>query len=551
MKIKHFIRQSSRSLGQNYMKQPTLILYNGTIQTQDAACPQATAVAVAGARILAVGADQEILPLAVPATRVIDLEHKLALPGLIDSHIHFYDMALNYDSINCSRIASFAGLEQAVAAKAARLPAGQWILGQGMNESDWPENRLPDRYDLDRVAPEHSVCIWRCDLHLAVANSLALERAGIGPETPDPAEGVIFKDAAGVPTGVLRELATNLIKQAAPPLSEQTIQRNMRCLSRDLLALGVTSVHDIRLMGGRYGADALRAWQQLDATGQIELRCHVTLPGEMTEQAVALGLRTGFGNERLKIGHLKFFADGGMGARTAWMLEPYLDAEYGMALTPAAEIERAIRKADAAGLSAMVHCVGTRANHEIITMFERLERGGELAPLIPHRIEHLQMLDPDDLAILGRLRQTVASCHPNNLSLDISMIEQCVGKNGKNTYMLKSILDTGVPLLLGSDAPVCDPNPLAGVYSAVTRKRMNRTPEQGWHTEQALTVAEAVRGYTITPAAAAGVGERLGSITPGKFADLIVLNQNIYTSAPDEIADVGVELTIFDGRVVS
>jgi predicted amidohydrolase YtcJ len=529
---------------------PDFILHNGTIHTQDNSLPFATAVAVSGNRIFAVGDDANILPLASHETRIIDLEKKLVLPGFIDSHFHFYDFVLNYNSIDFSKVSSFAEMEQAVVKKTKHIKKGNWILGQGFNESDWPENRMPDRHDLDRVAPDHPVCIWRCDLHIAVANSMALERAGIGPGTPDPPEGVIVKDGTGTPTGVLRELASNLIKDAVPEQSDETVMENMQKAFHDVHALGITSIHDIRLMGGRDGENALRVWQKLQAEDRLDIRCHVALPGEMTDQAIERDLRTGAGDDRLKIGHLKFFADGGMGARTAWMKEKYLDAEYGMPLTPVDEIESAIIKADAAGLSSMVHSIGTKANQNIIDMFERLERKQAIKPLIPHRIEHLQMIEPEDLAKMATLRHVVASCQPNNLSLDISMIQMCVGEKGKYTYMLKSILNTGIPLMLSSDAPVCDPNPLAGIYSAVTRKRMNRTPEKGWHMEQALTIEEAVKGYTITPAVASGVGDRLGSISKNKFADIIVLSRNIFTVEPDEIADVKIDLTIFDGKIV-
>ena len=270
----------------------------------------------------------------------------------------------------------------------------------------------------------------------------------------------------------------------------------------------------------------------------------------MTDHAIERGLRTGVGDDRLKIGHLKFFADGGMGARTAWMKEKYLDAEYGMPLTPIDKIEAAIIKADPAGLSVMVHSIGTKANQCVIDMFKRLERKNAINPLISHRIEHLQMIELEDLVKMRTLHHIVASCQPNNLSLDISMIQTCVGEKGKYTYMLKSILNSGIPLILSSDAPVCDPNPLAGIYSAVTRKRMNHTPAKGWNMEQSLTVEEAVKGYTITPAVVSGVGDRLGSISKNKLADMIVFNRNIFTVDPDEIADICVDLTVFDGKIV-
>jgi hypothetical protein len=529
---------------------PDLILYNGTLHTLDETLPFATAVAVTGNQISALGTDREMLGLAGPDTHTKDLTKRLVLPGFCDTHFHFYEWALNYDSIDFSKITRFSGMERAIREKAAKVGPGQWVLGQGFNESEWPENKMPDRWDLDLLAPDNPVCIWRCDLHLAVANSLALGLACIDKQTNTPHEGVIVRDASGFPTGVLKELAPNLIREVIPPLPEPTLLANMEKAMVHAHSLGLTGVHDIRLMGGEEGARAFKIWQTLERTGKLNLRCHVALPGEMTDEAISLGIQSGFGNDRLRIGHLKFFSDGGMGARTGWLTEKYLDADYGLPLTPVKEIEAAVMKADRAGLACMVHAIGDRACQEIIAMFARVEHQGQSRCKIPHRLEHLQMILPEDLERLSRLENLAVSCQPNNLSLDISMIDQCVGPRGKYAYNLKSILNTGVPMCLSSDAPVADPNPFAGIYSAVTRKRMNKTPEGGWYPEQALGVAEAVRAYTLTPAEASGCDQALGSITPGKLADLVVADQNIFEISPDTIAETKICLTLFDGKIV-
>jgi predicted amidohydrolase YtcJ len=529
---------------------PDIILHNGNIQTQDDRYPMVRAVAISGNRILSIGSDKEVLCLASKNTQVIDLDKSLVLPGFIDTHFHFYEWAVNYDSIDFSRVGSFKEMEEAVAKKALAVGKRNWVLGQGFNESDWPENKMPDRQDLDRAAPDNPVCIWRCDLHLAVANSLGLKLAAIGSTSPDPEDGVIVKDTSGHPTGVLKELAANLIRNVLPEFSREIVLENMQKAVCDVHGLGLTTIHDIRLMGGLDGADALKAWQCLKQENKLQIRCHVALPGEMTDQAVDLGLYTGFGDNLLKIGYLKFFSDGGMGARTAWMTQKYLDAGFGMPLTPVADIEKAVLKADQAGLSVMVHAIGDRANKEIIDMFQRIESKGPSRCIIPHRIDHVQMILPEDLEKLSALNNIAVSCQPNNLSLDISMIDTCAGSRGKYAYNLKNIFKKGIPLMLSSDAPVTDPNPLAGIYSAVTRKRMDHTPKKGWYMEQALSVEEAVKGYTITPAVATGVGGCLGSISEGKLADMIVLDQDIFQIDPDRIAETKVDLTLFDGRIV-
>ena len=392
---------------------PELVLFNGNIHTQDAAHPHATAVAVGDGHILACGIDKDILALAGSATRTIDLAQRLVLPGFIDTHFHFYDWALNCNSIDFAPVTSFAGMEAAIREKTRALAPGQWILGQGFNESDWPENRMPHRRDLDRVAPDHPVCIWRCDLHLAVANSLALQLAGIDRHTPDPVGGIIEKDGNGVPTGVLKELAPNRIRAAVPELTREQLLSNLEKRMAQAHALGITGIHDVRLMEDANGGEALRAWQILQNREKLALRCMVTLPGEMTDQAVELGLCTGLGDDFLRIGHLKFFADGGMGARTAWVTEPYLDAPgMGMPLTPVAEIQRAVARADRAGLSCMVHAVGDRACREVLDIYARVAATGQSHCTIAHRVEHAQMILPQDLERLGRIPNLAVSCQP-------------------------------------------------------------------------------------------------------------------------------------------
>ena len=527
-----------------------IILHNGRIRTQDDRHPFAEAVAVSDKKILSVGTDKDVLTLKSPGTRVINLEGRLMLPGFADTHFHFYEWALNYDSIDFSRTAAFRDMLEILAEKAQALGKEKWVLGQGFNESDWPDGRMPDRHDLDTVCPDNPVCIWRCDMHLAVANSMALEHAGIHTESNDPPGSVIVRDGAGHPTGVLKELAPNLIRKVLPQTGEAVVLENMLKAVKDIHKLGLTSIHDTRLMGGIDGADALKAWQMLQRENTLLIRCHVVLPGEMADRAIDLGLMTGFGDDLLKIGYLKFFSDGGMGARTAWMTEKYLDAGYGMPLTAMSHIEKTVKKADRAGLSVMIHAIGDRANKEVVRMFERLETQQQSRCRIPHRIEHVQMILPEDVDRLALLENVAVSCQPNNLSLDISMVEASVGDRSKHAYPLKSILQTGIPMMLSSDAPVSDPNPMSGIYSAVTRRRMDFTPKKGWHMEQAIGIDDAVKGYTINPAKATKTDDVLGSVTPGKFADMVVLNRDIYTVDPGEIAGASADITIFNGQIV-
>jgi predicted amidohydrolase YtcJ len=535
---------------------PDLVMLNGVIHCMDTYNQRSQAIAIKGERIMALGDNEAISAMVDSSTEEIDLEGKLVLPGMMDSHFHFYDWAMGKNQLELANEKSLDQLQDKVRKAAGTMSHGKWILGQGWNESDWPEHTMPDRNCLDAAAPDHPVALWRCDLHLVAVNSMALKLADIGKDTENPEAGIIEKDASGQPTGILRELAPNLIKAVIPGPTSKDILAAMQNGISHLHSLGLTGIHDVRLMGGLEGAPALKAWQLLNERGKLDLRCWVSLPGERLEEAIALGLRTGLGDDRLRIGHMKYFADGGMGARTAWMLEAYLDAEYGMPLSSIDELKRAVQKAEMAGLAVVIHAIGDRTNREIISLFEELETSrthndGKRydPPLLPHRIEHTQMIRSEDIAKLAKLG--VAACvQPHNMILDINMIHESVGSLGRHTYAYKEMIDAGVPLIFSSDAPVCDPRPLVGIHAAVTRQRRDGTPVGGWYPDQRISVEQAVRGYTTVPAKFYGRSQDLGSLLPGKRADMIVLDHNIFEVNPMEIHDTMVDITIFDGKVV-
>ena len=315
---------------------------------------------------------------------------------------------------------------------------------------------------------------------------------------------------------------------------------------------GITGIHDIRLMADTDGASALRMFQLLDQNKSLDLRCWVSLPGHELDKIIALGLRTGFGNDRLRLGHVKFFSDGGMGARTAWLIDPYLDAERGMPLMDMDFLAREIEKADKAGLSVMVHAVGDRANQELISVYENLKSGRDTSagapPALPHRIEHVQMIRPQDADRLHDL--DVALCvTPANMVLDMNLIDTAMGDGGKWTYSFRRLIDSGAPVIFSSDCPVCDPDPLLGIHAAVTRQRTDGTPESGWWPESCVSVSEALKAYTEIPAKSHNAPE-IGTIGVGKRADLAVLDQNIFEIPAMRIAQAKVDMTVFNGQVV-
>jgi len=528
-----------------------LILYNGKLYTQDSKVPEANAIAIRNGKILAVGKDTDIRALATTYTKEVDLEGRRVLPGLTDSHIHFYEWALLLQGLTLEDAASLEEVKRRVHDAAGQTAPGTWIIGQGWNQDHWSDPKLPTRFDLDKVAPDNPTILWRTDLHLAWVNSAALKAAGITATTSDPEMGVIDRDESRQPTGILRELAINLVRDVMPSHTDAQTDEAMRRAMTKVHQLGLTGVHDFRIMGGEDGPPALRAWQRLRAADELDLRAWVLIPGELLDEAITLGLQSGFGDDFLRLGPAKFFSDGATGPRTAWMLEPFEDAGTGLPLTPMSEMAEAIAKAHRAGISTAIHAIGDRAVRELLDVFDEVmgKQENSIKPRIPHRIEHVQHSHPDDLIRLGPLG-LVASVQPLHLTDDMQMIDRACGNRGRWAYAFRDLLNAGTVLALGSDCPVASPNPFWGIHAAVTRQRRDNTPDRGWHPSQKLSVPKAVWGYSMGAAIATGQQNRLGSLTPGKLADLIILNQDIFEIPPGQIHSTKVVMTVFDGKIV-
>ena len=533
---------------------PDLILFNGQLWTQEPTIPAASAVAMRGGRFLAIGSDDDILRLRTSRTQLIDLGGRRVLPGLTDAHFHFRGWAMSRQRLRLAGLPSLAAVIEAVAGAAHSAQPGQWIRGQGWNEAHWPEQRFPTRHDLDAVAGDAPVYLLRSDLHLAVANSAVLRLAGITAATPDPPAGVIDRDATGQPTGVLRDEAMKLVDAVIPRSTEAAVDAAMRDAVAEMHRLGLTGVHDFRSTGISEGQTAWATWQRLWARGELNLRVWSHIAGDALDGAIDLGLRTGFGDDRLRMGGIKLFSDGSLGARTAWMLEPYRDGGAGLPIVPMDEIARKVERAHRAGISVAIHAIGDRAVRELLDVFTevlpRARASTSTQPLAPHRIEHVQHSHPEDLRRLGELG-LVASVQAIHMEDDIGLVERAIGQErARWTYAFRTLIEGGAVLALGSDCPVASPNPFEGIHAAVTRQRLNGEPAGGWQPEQRLTVAEAVAGYTAGPAYATGLSDRLGSITPGKLADLVVLDRDIFAVPPAEIAQTQAVMTVFDGQIV-
>ena len=526
-----------------------LVLLSGHIHTLDAAQPRACALVARHGRIAYVGDDAGARSIARPGAELVDLRGACVIPGLADAHVHFTSFALGLQEVQAETDTLDECLRR-VAERAARTPAGEWITGAGWNHNVWG-GEFPTATMLDRVAPHHPVALSAKSGHAMWVNSRVLALAGITADTPDPAGGRIVRDAQGRPTGILLEGAMDLVGDRIP---EPTLERVVGAVRQALPVAhqaGLTAIHD---MGD---ALALRAYQTLHSRGELTLRVLKSLPVELLDQALAIGLQTGLGDDWLRLGHVKMFMDGALGPRTALMLEAYEGSpvDRGIATNDAEAILSAVRRASANGLACAVHAIGDRANRDILDVYERVQHETEPSgqPLwrpLRHRIEHVQLLHPDDLGRLGQLG-IVASMQPLHATSDMLIADQYWGARCRGAYALKSVLNHGAVLALGSDCPVEAIEPLIGIHAAVARRRADGSPGvEGWYPEERLTVGEAVQGFTWGAAYAANMEDRLGSLEPGKLADVTILDQDLWAIEPMDILQARVVGTIVGGRFV-
>ena len=511
----------------------------------DAGQPRVSAVAIAGDRFAAAGSDAEIRSLLGVGGREIDLRGATVVPGFIDAHIHFLSYGLSLREIDLSGAPTLSSALERVKARAGVTPAGQWLMGRGWDQSIWEGGAFPSALHLDAVAAAHPVYLARKCGHAAWVNSQALEMVGITAQTEDPDGGEIVRDEEGRPTGILLERAMELaFPCVAEPAKEEALAA-VREAQKVANRMGIVGVHT------KEAAASLRAFQQLRAQDELTLRTVAQIPVAELDSAIRLGLRTGLGDEYLRIGGVKVFSDGALGPRTAWMLAPY-DGEpdnLGIAVTGAEEMADIIARATDAGLAVVTHAIGDRANRMVLDALEESRRAGRGLDL-RHRIEHAQVLHPDDIARFAELN-VIASVQPIHATQDMRLADRYWGERGRYAYAFRSLWDSGARLAFGSDAPVETPDVIQGIHAAVTRMRADGSPGgDGWYPEERLTVEEAVWAYTVGAAYAGGTEDSQGSITPGKFADLVVLSQDIFTVHPMAILETEVEATVFGGEFV-
>ena len=517
----------------------------------------AEALAAANGRILAVGDDSEISAYIGPNTQVVDLQGRFAMPGFIDDHVHFVDGSFQLLEVNLKHAPSEAEFARLIGEKAKTLPAGRWILGGNWDEEAWPDAELPARGLIDALTPNNPVYVSRYDGHAGLANSLALKLAGVTRDTPSPVGGVIVHDPkTGEPTGILKDAAQDLVLRVIPNPSEREFEEAIRTGLAEARRVGVTSVEDMALGGdtpdGGFASE-IRLLRRAEIEGWLTCRFYEITPIEQWQRLAEAGISHGMGSDWLQLGAVKGFADGSLGSRTAWFFDPYTDdaSNRGMPLPmmhPPAKMEAAVRGADAAGIQLAVHAIGDRAIAEMLDIYARV--GGADAPVHRFRIEHAQHMRPEDFKRFGQLG-IVASMQPYHAIDDGRWAEKRIGhERARYSYAWRSMLEAGAPLAFGTDWPVAPLNPLLGVYAAVTRATLDGKHPEGWFPEQRLTVDEALRAYTQGSAYAAFQEHDKGTLAPGKLADVIVLSDDPFKTAPEKIRDLTVTMTIVGGRVV-
>ncbi len=497
-----------------------MILENGSIRTMDATLPLVSALAIAGDRV-AGGVGTHETALAGPD--VVDLGGRCVCPGFTDSHVHFPSWAVAQRQVRLEGTASLVEALDRIQEGIASLPPGRWLRGQGWRDADWAE--APTREALDAVTGDKPAALLARDYHSLWLNTAALAHAGEDLDVPG---GVVERNADGRPTGVLREESAWRFKERYVETTDEEYLEAMRDGLRLAASRGVTCVHD----KDGWLPSVPRLWQELDAEGALTLRVWQSLPHEHLERLTELGVRGGLGGDRLRLGYLKVFMDGTLGSRTALMLDG-----SGVEITSREELAGVVRRGARAGWPVAVHAIGDRANRNALDAFE--ETLDEWRPLgLRHRIEHAQCLAPEEVARFAMIG-VAASVQFSHAPSDRDLAERFWAGRLDGAYAYRSLLGAGAVVVNGSDAPIEELDPWAGVCAGVLRD---------WHSEQAVTVEEALAATTVAPAWLTGDERQRGRLLPGYLADLVVLNRDPLAIPPEELPEVCVVATMVGGR---
>ena len=520
-----------------------MVVRGGVIYTLDATKPTARRLAVSGGQIVACD-DASVDELIGPRTRVIDLAGKAVVPGFVDAHVHFGSFALARQRVDLDPAATLQEGLAILQAFSQQQSAEAWLRGRGWDRNRW--GQLPTAAELDSAVGGRRAALSSHDGHSLWLSSAALRAAGIDRDTQDPPGGLIERDEAGAPTGVLFENAQELLRGHMPQVGDDDVRDAIRAALPLAASAGLTGIHNLE------DSRSSRAFEALESAGELTLRVHHGVSRSELRDAREKGLRTGAGGEWLRVGPVKLFSDGALGSRTAHLLEPYegrqADGYRGVPTLKPEELEADMRLAADAELDVAVHAIGDAAVRAVLDAYEKTR--ATYPPMAERmlRIEHAQLVHPDDVPRFARLG-VVASMQPIHATADWRAADAHWGTRARHAYAWRDLLTVGATLAFGTDAPVERLEPLASLYAATTRVDPTGEPAGGWYPEQRLTLEEAVRAYTIGSAAAERTSTR-GSLCPGKEADFVVLAPDPFSRPPEALRETRVELTVVGGRIV-
>jgi predicted amidohydrolase YtcJ len=524
-----------------------LVIINAHVWTVDDTRPEAQAVAVRGERIALVGTSEEAQRLVGPGTRVVDAGGRLLLPGLQDGHTHFVSSGMEVGQLDLKDAASPEEFGRLIAEYAKRKRSGAWITGGNWDHEKWAGGTLPTAELIDRYVSDRPVFVTRYDGHMAVANSAALKAGNVTAQSEDPEGGSIVRRPGGrEPAGVLKDAAMALVFKAIPEATPDELAEGARKAFAEARRLGLTTVQDML-----EGEAHLRAYETVRAEGGMTARVYGRWPVAEWKWLADRVRTRGMGDDLFTLRSLKAFADGSIGSSTAFFYEPYTDdaKNFGLPSDVWTRLPEWSVAADAAGLQLSIHAIGDRAIHETLEIFDRMERTNGMRDRRP-RVEHDQHTHPRDFRRHVELG-AIASVQPYHAIDDGRFVEKRIGRRrSMTTYAFRTFRDHGVHMNFGSDWPVAPLDPILGIDAAVTRATLDGKNPEGWFPEQKVTVAEALRAYTLENAYAAFMEAKTGSITPGKYADLVLLGQDLFRIPPGRIKETRVDMTVMGGKVV-
>lgn len=521
------------------------MLTGGVLHTMQPDRPLAEAVAIRDGHVMAVGTAGEVRATIGPRTRVIDLHGRAVTPGLVDAHCHLYGLGTSLETLALRGLPSPKAVAERVVAATAGRPEGEWITGRGWDQNLWARTGFPTHAVLDVAAPRHPVALERIDGHALWANAAAMRAAGVGRETRDPPGGRVLRDASGAPTGVFIDNAMDLILTKEPAAPPAVRERRILRAAELAVSLGLTGVHEMGIDDG-----TVAVYRALASAGKLPLRVNAYLSG--AGQMDSLSSRRPDldpdGTAMFVLRGVKLFADGALGSRGAALLAPYSDdpGNTGLLMMRPEELQRSARLAAESGFQLAVHAIGDRANRQVLDAFEAAGPGR--GPDRRFRVEHAQIMAPEDLQRFAALG-VIASMQPTHATSDMPWAEARLGPARlRGAYAWRSILATGAHVAFGSDFPVEETSPLLGVYAAVTRQDASGNPPGGWLSDERLSLAEALRLFTVEPAYAAFAEAHRGRLAAGFVADLTVFDRPL--PADRGLLETKVDLVIVGGRVV-